>query len=139
MPEPTEPTMPLTITLELEHRGAELWGKLTFASSEPYKVEQYNVDAVGAGYFFVLRGDEKLPYVGPQRKVDGEAEVELSPDEPVKREVRLDDRYPFAAGKHSYTIQYAALHFCPPDYEEMVPLRSNVVEVEHGADEPTTD
>jgi len=133
MPENTEPTLPFTVSLELQHREAELWGQLTFASSEPYKVERYNVDAVGAGYFAVLRGDEKLPYVGPQTKVDGEVEVELSPGEPVVREVRLDDRYPFASGRHSYTIQYVATHFPPPDHEDLVPLRSNVVEVEHEA------
>lgn len=134
MPGSTENSeaLPFTVTLELQHREAELWAKLTFASSEPCKVEEYNVDAEGAAYFLVFRDDEQLPYVGPQRKMDDD-ELELTPGEPVVREVRLDECYPFAPGKHGYTVQYEALHFPAPDHEEMVSLSSDVVEVEHEA------
>ena len=145
MPGPTETNegtgtaLPFSVTLALEHRdGGELWGVLTFAASEPCSLEKYNVSASGGGYFRVMRGDEELPYVGDHKKMS-DAEVKLAPDEPLVSEVYLDPLYPFAAGSHSYTVQYVALHFPPPDYEEMVPLRSNIVEVEHEAEEPTTD
>ena len=133
MPEATTPATPVTITLELEHRDAELWGVLTFAASAPYELERYNVQAVGADYFNVLEGDDRLPYLGRCKKVDGEKLVKLSPDEPVTREVRLDGRYPFASGRHSYTVQYRALHLPPAEDADFVQLRSNVVEVEHEA------
>lgn len=136
--EPTMDDLPFSVTLELEQRKTELWGKLTFEADEPYQVEQYNVLATGAGYFRVLPdgGDVELPYEGPWGKPDANARVKLKPEKPVTREVRLDDRYPFAADKQTYTVQYVATHFAKP---HLVPLRSNAVEVEYGVSEPTTD
>jgi len=133
MTEPSEPKLPFTITLELEHRDDnELRCKLPWASSEPYKVEEYNVNAIGAAYFTVLQGEQQVPYVGPLARPDDD-ELELSPDEPVVSEVRLDQHYAFAPGKHGYTVQYEAAHYPAPDYEQMVSVSSDVVEVEHEA------
>lgn len=128
--QPQEP-FPVSITLELQQRDGELWGVLTFSTTEPYELEFYNVHATGASYFQLLQGEQRLPYVGPRRKMDGERMQALQPGEPHVREVQLDNRYRFSPGSHSYTVQYRALHLPPDEDAELVPLRSNVVQLEY--------